>query len=359
MGNNICQIFTKDNRINGPGTIEYDSNVVSSGLNLDADDDATGKCRAANLGKSVPDNIIAVPSYDTQKQGCSWELGANFKDGKSVNECPDGYSRDWNFGCQGYCGCNNENGSKKTKCDYCCKIENGACHRQTPASTTNNCCINNPCPDDSKLYYNQTNNCYQCQNDNAKCTINTGNGQCGGQGYCPYEYIKIKNTTSKGPNPGFQPGSYWEQADGYSSINGTNYYPSLSLYPDGMIPSYQAACDANNKCVGFLLDSDSPNANAVYITKNHLPLKKSSKNNEWYTDTPSYPVFYKKNKMQGPDQCILNKEGCNRVPWAQCAQPVCGGEFAGGMSGNWVVSRNMCGSGRTQTTVCTSNVFPR
>ena len=349
MGNNICQIFTSDNRINGPGTIEYDSNVVSSGLNLDADDDSTAKCRAANLGTSLPDNIIAVPSYDTQKGGCIRELGYNFKDGKSVNECQDGYSRNYNSKCQSYCGCNKGDGSHKTKCDYCCKIENGACQRQNPASTLNNCCINNPCPDDSKLYYNQTNNCYQCQNDNAKCTINTGNGQCGGQGYCPYEYIKVANTTSKGPKPGFMPGDTWEQKDGYSATFRSKY--NIKLDKLDMIPTYQAQCDADNKCVGFLTSDKSNNPeHTAFITKKQLPLKKSSKDD--HTWSMSWSNFYKKNKMQGPDQCINDASSCYKVPWEQCAQPICQGESIN----NSGISRNECTSG-IHTTVCTSSKY--
>ena len=46
--------------------------------------------------------------------------------------CIAGYSREWNFGCQSYCICNEADGSPKAECKYCCKIEAGGCHREEP-----------------------------------------------------------------------------------------------------------------------------------------------------------------------------------------------------------------------------------
>jgi len=38
--------------------------------------------------------------------------------------CPAGYSRDFNYSCQTYCGCNNRDGTVKPTCTYCCRATN-------------------------------------------------------------------------------------------------------------------------------------------------------------------------------------------------------------------------------------------
>ena len=35
-------------------------------------------------------------------------------------DCPEWYSRKWNYACQSECGCNNDDGSPKERCDNCC-----------------------------------------------------------------------------------------------------------------------------------------------------------------------------------------------------------------------------------------------
>ena len=47
-------------------------------------------------------------------------------------ECGSFGSRDWNYGCSDFCDCNNDDGGKKDKCGYCCKIIGGRCHRKVP-----------------------------------------------------------------------------------------------------------------------------------------------------------------------------------------------------------------------------------
>jgi len=49
--------------------------------------------------------------------------------GPNSDGCTDGYSREWNYGCQSYCGCNNDDGTQKFQCDYCCAVIGGSCYR--------------------------------------------------------------------------------------------------------------------------------------------------------------------------------------------------------------------------------------
>lgn len=41
--------------------------------------------------------------------------------------CNSGYSREFNYGCSGYC-----KGNKGFYSGYCCKIQNGYCYREAP-----------------------------------------------------------------------------------------------------------------------------------------------------------------------------------------------------------------------------------
>eukprot|EP01084_Bolivina_argentea_P167704 290997_1 len=58
-------------------------------------------------------------------------IGTRLIFGPYNNGCTTkGYSRDWNEACQSYCGCNNDDGTKKVQCDYCCFNSNGSCKRE-------------------------------------------------------------------------------------------------------------------------------------------------------------------------------------------------------------------------------------
>ena len=49
-----------------------------------------------------------------------------------------GYSRDWNSHCADYCGCNNNDGTAKVECDYCCHYDrlSSSCDRENGPTKT-------------------------------------------------------------------------------------------------------------------------------------------------------------------------------------------------------------------------------
>ena len=47
-------------------------------------------------------------------------------------ECGGFGSREWNYECQGFCDCNKDDGGERDQCKYCCKIDDGKCHRRLP-----------------------------------------------------------------------------------------------------------------------------------------------------------------------------------------------------------------------------------
>jgi hypothetical protein len=53
----------------------------------------------------------------------------------TVCDVDNGYSRDYNYGCNSYCECSSEPGGI---CNYCCKVDAGYCYRETPTTQTVN-----------------------------------------------------------------------------------------------------------------------------------------------------------------------------------------------------------------------------
>jgi len=92
---------------------------------------SNGNLVTQNWFPSGGNSYLLNCSYDTINNGVLLKgtriVYPPYSDGCSVP-----YSRTWNYGCSGYCGCNNEaDGTPKISCDYCCAIINGYCYRES------------------------------------------------------------------------------------------------------------------------------------------------------------------------------------------------------------------------------------